>query len=110
MNVLINMTPHAIRIKEGESVTTYEPTGDVARVTVQNEQVGSANGAPISRPVYGKVEGLPAYQKQGMYYIVSMLVRSAMPERKDLLSPDSGPTAVRTPDGQIDYVVGWLSN
>jgi hypothetical protein len=39
-----------------------------------------------------------------------MLVRAALPDRKDLISPDSGPTAVRTPDGQIDYVVGWLSN
>jgi hypothetical protein len=110
MNVLINLTPHDIHVKEGETITTYPATGDVARVSVTNEVIGTANGAPISRPVYGKVEGLPAYQKQGMYYIVSMLVRSAMPERKDLLSPDSGPTAKRDDRGQIEYVCGWLSN
>jgi hypothetical protein len=110
MAVLINMTPHAIRVKEGYDVTTYPPTGDVARVTVRNEQLNSINGAAVNRPVYGTVEGLPAYQKEGMFYIVSMLVRAALPDRKDLISPDSGPTAVRNDDGQIDYVVGWLSN
>ena len=108
--ILINLTPHDINVLENGVIKTYPTTGDVARVDVRNELAFTVNGAPVNRPTYGAVEGLPLYQKEGMYYIVSMLVRQSQPHRKDLLSPDSGPTAVRNSAGQIDYVVGWLSN
>jgi hypothetical protein len=96
-------------IDEKNVIAVYPPSGEVARVTVRNRLVGFVNGAQVNRPTYSEATGIPAPQPD-TYYIVSMLVRDAAPDRTDLLSPDSGATAVRTPDGQIDYVVGWLSN
>jgi hypothetical protein len=114
MSTLINLTPHDIRVMEcrdGENIKieTYKPSGLVARVAVKNKEIGSVNGTPINRPIYGAVENLPDPCDDHLY-IVSMIVRDACTGRKDLISPDSGPTAVRNADGQIDYVVGWLSN
>lgn len=106
---LINLTPHDIHVLEGETVSTYPASGQQARVNTTQTQVGEINGAPILRPSYSEVEGLPA-PAPDTYYIVSMLVRSAAPGRTDLLSPDSGATAVRDEKGLIKYVTGWLSN
>ena len=53
----------------------------------------------FNRPVlYGEVEGLPEPQP-GVLYIVSMLVAQRV-MRADVVSPDSGPTAIRE-NGQI---------
>lgn len=108
--ILINLTPHDINVLENGVIKTYPATGDVARVDQINQPNGTVNDAPVNRPTYGAVEGLPLYQKAGMYYIVSALVRQSQPHRKDLLSPDSGATAVRDEKGLIKYVTGWLSN
>ncbi len=105
---LVNLTPHDIHVMENEVVVTYPASGQQARVSVTQEKLTEINGAPVYRPVYGEVTGLPEPQNDTMY-IVSMLVRSAAPNRTDLMSPDSGATAVRE-NGQIKYVVGWLAN
>ncbi len=112
--ILVNLTPHDIRVMEcrdGENIgiETYKPSGLVARVAVKNKEIGSVNGTPINRPIYGAVENLPDPCDDHLY-IVSMIVRDACPGRKDLISPDSGPTASRDDRGQIEYVCGWLSN
>ena len=105
---LINLTPHDIHVMENGEIQTYPASGQQARVSVTQEKLTEINGVPVYRPVYGEVTGLPEPQNDTMY-IVSMLVRSAAPNRTDLISPDSGATAVRE-NGQIKYVVGWLAN
>ena len=44
------------------------------------------DGTHLTRTVFGEPEGLPAYE-EGTFYIVSQIVKSALPYRTDLLVP-----------------------
>jgi hypothetical protein len=76
------MTPHAINLPG----LVIPPSGDVVRVSVELTDAGNHNGIPLVRGTYGEVTGLPPEQ-DGVMYIVSALVRTALPHRKDLASP-----------------------
>ena len=52
---------------------------------------------PITKTVFGEVEGLPEYSK-GRYYIVSSLVAQACPNRPDLLIVNE---TIRDKEGKI---------
>lgn len=97
-----NLTPHSVRIFSADGKTeilTVPPSGIVARVAVTRTQVytidpGLPNPGPgdnwpeipVFTGTYGQVENLPAAHDETVF-IVSMLVRSAVPDRKDVLSP-----------------------
>ena len=79
------------------TVTHTFPNSGLIRLkatTVADEPIA---GIPTSRTVFGEPEGLPAYQED-TYYIVSQLVKSALPERADLLVPAE---VVRDESGNI---------
>jgi len=101
---LINLTAHPIHIADadGRVIRTLEPSGHVARVAVEQREVGVIDGVPVVESVFGEVEGLPEPQ-DGVVYIVStptMLAARKM-GRTDVVSPDTGPTAVRDEEGRI---------
>lgn len=112
-----NLTPHDIVIfREDGAVTTFykDPLIPAARV---RSYVAAALPAIIvdgrsfqsSIIKYGETENLPELQGY-CWLIVSGAVRLANPERKDLISPDTGETAVRDDSGQIVGVKGFLRN
>ncbi len=105
---IVNLTPHAIVLmdEEGSVIATFPPSGQVARVNTSVEVVGSLHGAPVKRTVFGEVNGIPD-PEEGTVYLVSTLVAQAA-KRGDVVSPDTGPTAVRK-DGQIAGVRGFQS-
>lgn len=79
---LINLTPHAIVIIGDDDKSTVVPTcGDVVRCAVTSEPAGEFAGIPLSRTTFGEVVGLPDPQPDTLY-IVSMIVRNAVPDRK----------------------------
>jgi hypothetical protein len=80
---LVNLTPHAIVVFEGP---TIPPSGQVARCSTEASPAGEHAGAMLSRVSFGAVEGLPE-PEAGVLFIVSGLVRSAVPERSDVASP-----------------------
>lgn len=83
----VNLTPHRITvIKEGNIVLDVPPSGVVPRCSVISEVVFEIDGVPITKNVFGEVVGLPDRQED-TYYIVSALVKNAVPERDDLLVP-----------------------
>lgn len=84
---IINLTPHDINIVNTElyELQKFKSEG-VVRVTTKSVQTGSVGNVPLFSTQYGEVTGLPA-QKPNTYYIVSMLVKQACPDRKDLLIP-----------------------
>lgn len=88
MSEIINATPHPIRIvhEDGTLMREFPPSGIVIRLTASTEQCGEIDGVPISRTVYSYPVGLPD-PKSGTYYIVSQLVKNALPNRTDLLVP-----------------------
>lgn len=116
---LVNLTPHALSIhrfpaneEELEGVVILPPSGSVARL--QNsppEQVGSVfpsilEAIPVFRMRTGDPEGLPDPQ-EGVFLVVSTMVRVACPDRDDLLSP--GPL-VRDEEGRPVGCEGLVCN
>lgn len=87
-NTIINLTPHDIVVVDDNlnEVTRIASSGNIARCKATPVNAGDLDGIPLTRTEYGEVEGLPEAQ-DGVYYIVSALVRTRLPERKDLLSP-----------------------
>jgi hypothetical protein len=130
---LVNLTPHVITIygpagdyaPAGEIIlASIPPSGTVARVATEREQVGSIDiggqAVPINRTVFGAAEGLPRYKlhcgaeacrldaalsgrpcDHAPQYIVSAVVAQAVAERTardDILTPDD---AVRDGAGRV---------
>ena len=88
---LINLTPHEIRIHndDGALVLSVPPSGQVARVNVSREldtEAACRLGVPAYITAYGEVTGLPEMQPDTIY-IVSGMVRAALPARADLWQP-----------------------
>ena len=83
MTTIVNLTPHAITVV-GHG--TIPPSGDVARVSVRDIPASDVGGYPVSTQQTGDVTDLPG-PVPGVYYLVSTMVRLALPDRMDLLSP-----------------------
>ena len=103
---LINLTPHSITLIIGDNTVSIPASGQLARVSQVTEQLGVAEleladgtliTVPVSRNTYGQVDGLPE-QDDETKYIVSALVKSACPNRIDLLVPNE---SVRDEAGRI---------
>lgn len=62
------------------------PSGQVARVSANTTELGRVNGIPCYAVTYGKVEGLPE-PLEDTIFVVSALVRTAVPNRRDVASP-----------------------
>lgn len=105
---IYNLTPHAINVygANKELIQIIPPSGQVARVSVQTVWESEINTIPIYTQETGEVTGLPPVTPF-CSYIVSAMVRLAMPNRFDLLSPGE---LLRGDDGQPIGCVGFISN
>ena len=94
----INLTPHTISIcaANGEVVMALPASGSVARVASSSVSRESGFGFDFNSVSYGEVSGLPD-AAEGVMLVVSAMVRSALPDRKDLASPGE---LVRNAEGQ----------
>ncbi len=102
---LINLTPHPIVVRTDGVDITIPASGQVARVTSQQELASQIDvyglTIPVQRTTFGQVDGLPD-PKPNTIYIVSSLVLGALKgSRPDVVAPDTGPTAIRNDNGQI---------
>lgn len=106
MSEVVNLTPHPIRVadKDGNIVAVFPPSGLVARVATTAEVVAHIGDIPVVRTTFGEVAGVPD-PKDGVVYIASTLVAQAL-RRRDVVSPDTGPTALRE-GGQVVAVRGF---
>jgi len=98
------MTPHAIHIADdaGNIIRTIEPSGHVARVSVDQQVVGEIDGVPVVETRWGAVEGLPEPEPDTVYITSTLVMQAAKAMgRTDVVSPDTGPTAVRDSEGRI---------
>ena len=86
--MLTNLTPHPVHIidEDGQLIRTIESSG-LVRLKASTVDAGfTVEGIKVTKTVFGEPEGLPIYEP-GKFYIVSQLVKSALPERYDLLVP-----------------------
>ena len=93
-----NLTPHAIHLvdQDGQVLRTFTSEG-LVRLKTTTVDAGTIAGCRVTRTEFGQPEGLPEFQ-EGTYYLVSQLVKNALPERKDLLVPAE---VVRDQSGNI---------
>jgi len=104
----VNLTPHAIKLNDG---TEFPPSGTIARVAADLQEVGTINGVKLFRQTFGEVEGLPEQFPgiAGQIYIVSAMVLAAS-NRNDLMAPATGhKDVVRNENGQIISVPGFVT-
>lgn len=108
MKKLVNLTPHEISLAnaQGEIIETIPSTG-YCRLATTQETVDNINGFPVNRTIYGSVEGLPEPPQEDTIFIVSLLVAQQVPNRSDVVAPDSGSSAIRE-GGQIKAVKGFV--
>jgi hypothetical protein len=109
----VNLTPHEIVVRLPDGSDRAFPSEGNCRVSVTQKEDSKWDGIPIFLNSYGPVEGLPGYQPDTCY-IVSLMVINALkadsPDgviRGDVVSPDSGPTAIREA-GKIVAVRGFV--
>lgn len=106
---MINLTPHtiAIRRSDGAQIDIF-PEAAPARVQTSEavDSICPVSGVPIMRRVFGTVVGLP---DEGVRCIVSALVLSAVPGRRNVFAPDTGPTAIRNDEGHVIAVTRLIA-
>lgn len=101
---IVNCTPHAIVLNNG---TTYQPSGNIARVSSEHVEQDAIDGIPCYNVVFGMVIGLPEPKKDTLY-IVSSIVANAT-NRTDVIVPATGhKEAIRNDKGQIVSVPGFI--
>lgn len=104
--MIINLTPHPVTILVPNTApVTFPPEPTPARCTEEVRPVGLVDGLPIYHHTYGQVTGLPAWQHE-VFYLVSLMVAQALPDRTDLLFPSG---VVRDAQGQIVGCRGFAS-
>lgn len=106
MTTFVNLTPHDINIITSDGVVTIQKSGNVARCAQSRQDVGVVNGISISTTKFGDVQDLPD-SRTDVLFIVSALVRGAVPNRKDVLSPG---TLVRDDGGNVIGCQGLDAN
>lgn len=96
--MLKNLTPHPITIvnEEGETIRVIQPEGITPRLAVEIKDMGTVDGFPLTKKVFGEVENLPE-KEEGVFLIVSSLIATACKDRHDLIVPD----VVRDSSGRI---------
>jgi hypothetical protein len=92
----VNLTPHTINIHSNGNVTNLAPSGNIARVSTNYQHSNTVSGINIYGCVYGDIDGLPDSQDNTIY-IVSGVVKSAVPDRLDVMSPGE---LIRNNDGK----------
>ena len=103
----VNLTPHAIVIKNGDINVTVQPSGMLARVTTSELDAGEVAGIPVIRRAMGEVT-LCLVRDQittDTILLVSSMVLDAIPADHELapfcFAPDTGTTATRNDKGHI---------
>ena len=131
MITIINLTPHDITVLDDSNVSfdkasrsykvtgdpiiceTYKPSGTVLRCSQEETEAGDLNGIKLYKVKFGRVEhttqdgsvvtfNMPV--KEGVYYIVSNIIKNALSGRSDLLVPTR---MVRNDKGQPVGCLGF---
>jgi len=114
--MIMNCTPHRIVVRTDEGDKVYEPSGMVLRVDVQIAEFGSVDGVAIALNERGPIEIDPkstvtVIPKGVTHLLVSSMVAGnhdavdyEMIHDVTLIAPDTGKTAIRNAENQIEAV------
>ena len=100
---IVNMTAQEIIVRLPDCGRVYPPSGQVVSWQVLTETwIDALDGVPTILSSFGALEGLPSMEP-GVIYLTSTPAaqKAASLGRLDVLSPDTGPTAIRNEKGQV---------
>lgn len=102
---IVSLLPHEIVVRLDGRDITIPPSGQVARVAATARAVAKVGDIPIVATEFGEITGLPE-PKPGVLYLASTILAQAAARlgRADVVSPDTGPTAIRA-NGQVVAVI-----
>ena len=91
-----NCTPHAVKIVDetGALLKELAPSGQTIRLSAKTVEVGCLDGVRLTSTAYGAPVlvtpdgecALPE-ERPDTFYLVSAMVKGALPQRRDLLVP-----------------------
>lgn len=82
---VVNLTPHSVVVRGDRGDRVFESVG-VARIEDADTLVGEVAGVRLVEVAVGGVTGLPE-PTADTAYLVSRVLASALPERRDLVFP-----------------------
>ena len=82
----VNLTPHQLNVHDNQGNVITLPSSGKVRLSTEYKKVETVHGIDIFTCEYGEIEGLPEPQ-DGKIYVVSGLVKQAVPNRRDVVSP-----------------------
>lgn len=92
-----NLTPHDVLFIDGDVKINFPKEVDkFPRVNEEIKVIGNVNGIPITKKIFGNCENLPE-KEDGTLLIVSVIIANALPNRDDLIVPNT----IRDEKGQI---------
>lgn len=105
MGRIVSVLPHEITVRLDGRDVVIPPSGQLARVATSTREIATVDGIPIVATVFGEIVGLPEPQPGVLYLGSTLLAQAAARQgRTDVVSPDTGPTAIRE-DGQVVAVI-----
>ncbi len=90
---LVNLTPHEIVINRGGLHITIPPERHPVRVKHDWKYDGTLGGIDVVETSHNNLENVPL-PEDGTVFIVSTLAAMIL-RRKDIVAPDTGPSAIR---------------
>lgn len=103
-----NFTPHDIVFRHDDGTDTVFPSKGSIRIETDSEIVGQTDGFETVRIVPNAEKTILPDQEDGVFFIVSAMVRDAFPQRTDFISPCTDPQfVVRNDKGQVEAVKAW---
>ena len=86
--LIINKTPHPVYVLDDKHqvIRMFPKSKGMIRVTEHTKELNPIAGIPICSTTWGETTDVPG-PIEGTYYIVSQLVKNALPYRPDLLVP-----------------------
>lgn len=103
--MLVNLTSHDIVVRTPDGDIIIKPSGEVARVASEQEVIARHAEVDIVKTVFGEVKGLPDPVPNTVYITSSQVAMAVASWRDDVVSPDTGPTAIRDDNGRIAAVI-----
>lgn len=103
---IVNLTPHTLNIQNANGEMVTIPSTGLARCKTKDVLSHTFMGINIYKVEFGAVEGLPD-PEYGTVYVVSMLVRNAVPHRYDVVSPGM---LIRDENGNPTGCIGLSGN
>ncbi|HHE65369.1 MAG TPA: hypothetical protein ENL09_05035 [Bacteroidetes bacterium] len=110
---IVNLTAHPVRVinEDNKIIATFPPSGKVARALTEFEPGWTIEiedtFIPTSRPKLKGIADLPP-PKDGVLYIVSIVLFNKIKGRRDVIAPDTGLDCIKDGNGNVFAVRRFL--